>query len=116
MRRKSSVGVLRTEHRSRFGLNRGQLPHTFSLHLLWRCLDCVVEFSDAPVRFLVQFITLLAGFFVVTFPDLFGDFVNLLRDFALSRIFHCRYPSECPGLLDTSRDRSFALLERRFDG
>jgi hypothetical protein len=40
-------------------------------------LACVVKSFDASVQFLVQFVDLLACYFVVTFPDLLRDFVDL---------------------------------------
>ena len=40
------------------------------------------------MKFFVQFIDLLAVFFVVTFPYLLGHFVNLLQGFVSLRIFH----------------------------
>jgi hypothetical protein len=59
-----------------------------------RLAGVIAKLFDVSVQFFVQLIHLLAAFFVL--PNLLGDFVDLLQDFALLRIFQCRYPCECP--------------------
>jgi hypothetical protein len=62
------------------------------LELVWQRFACVVaKFLDSLVQFFVQLIDLLAAFFML--PDLLGDFIDLLQDFAPSRIVHRHYPS-----------------------
>ena len=67
----------------------------------------VAKFFDASVQFFVELIDLLAAFFVL--PNLPRDFVDLIQYFASARIFHYRYPSECPVAQRSRR----SLPERR---